>query len=457
MAWPDPDRLHRTAKQLIDAGTAATYNEAVTIMEGFVLQIRVGARIDQDPAAQAALLTTINAGHRAFLGGVAVCVDDDPELTEGWAAGHTMAQAIRRFGGHLVDRLDNHRPTLVIGVPRTVPASDIVLYLTWAGWSGGLVEHEADRLSGDGMPLAGVIAGAFGVSECFQHYLGSTMAARRSAGISLWRPDLNWCEPDAVGPALRWLPSALWLLGLGHLGQAFAWSLGLLPYLTPSDTHIYLMDTDTLVDANRATGLLADAEDLNQRKTRVVARRLETLGLLTSIVERRFDDTTRPTSTEPSIALSGFDSPQPRRLLGDRFTRVIDAGLGAGHVDFLDMLLHTFPSALDPATAFPDGSRPAQQPTKPAYAHEIDRLVATGVDRGEASCGMTEVAGITVGAAFVGATAGAFAVGDVLRLLHGGPEFSVVTLDLRNPGYPLVAPNDQQRGAVNPGFVLARD
>jgi hypothetical protein len=35
-------------------------------------------------------------------------------------------------------------------------------------------------------------------------------------------------------------------------------------------------------------------------------------------------------------------------------------------------------------------------------------------------CGVLELAGVTVGAAFVGATASTVVVADILRLLHGG-------------------------------------
>ena len=55
------------------------------------------------------------------------------------------------------------------------------------------------------------------------------------------------------------------------------------------------------------------------------------------------------------------------------------------------------------------------------------------MDEGDARCGITEVAGISVGAAFVGAVAGALGVADVLRYLHGGQEFSVVSFRSTQP------------------------
>ena len=36
------------------------------------------------------------------------------------------------------------------------------------------------------------------------------------------------------------LPSRLWLIGLGHLGQTYMWGLGLLPYSNPEVTPLFL-------------------------------------------------------------------------------------------------------------------------------------------------------------------------------------------------------------------------
>ncbi len=49
---------------------------------------------------------------------------------------------------------------------------------------------------------------------------------------------------------------------------------------------------------------------------------------------------------EPVLALAGFDKIKPRRALGGKFGRVVDAGLGAGPTDYLDILIHAFPSPL---------------------------------------------------------------------------------------------------------------
>ena len=69
---------------------------------------------------------------------------------------------------------------------------------------------------------------------------------------------------------------------------------------------------------------------------------------------------------------------------------------------------------------------------------------------------MIDLAGRSVGAAFVGCAAAALILSEVLRLLAGGPRFEVLNLPLRSPHMPGVAPNDRPGPAVNPGFVQAR-
>jgi hypothetical protein len=46
-------------------------------------------------------------------------------------------------------------------------------------------------------------------------------------------------------------------------------------------------------------------------------------------------------------------------------------------------------------------------------------------------------------------------IGDLLRLLHGGPPFSVVHVDLRHPENLLAVPN-RSPGEATPAFTLAR-
>ena len=138
------------------------------------------------------------------------------------------------------------------------------------------------------------------------------------------------------------------LIGLGHLGQAFLWTLGLLPYGSPGEVNLVLQDYDELVEANESTSLLTTRKHLGERKTRAMALWCESRGFRTSIMERRFAGDFRVREAEPRVALCGVDNALARADLEDvGFGRVIEAGLGAGTQEYLAFQVHTFPGTPD--------------------------------------------------------------------------------------------------------------
>ena len=452
--------LDRTDKLDIDEGRARSVADAERMAGEYVLRIDAGADAAASETHQAALLTAVNAGARAFRGGVEVCLREDGPALAPWAEGEPLSAAVRRFGGAIVRRPSPGLPALLIGdAPAAAPAR-VALHATWQGWSGGVTPDPDLRLpETDGFPLAGALAGALGVSEAFQHVRGYGIAGRREAGLSLWRPDLGWRGEDAWGPPCEYLPLRVWLLGLGHLGQAYAWMLGLLPYRDYGETLFVLQDYDFVEPANRSTGMLSDAAAVGRRKTRAVADRLERLGFGTAIAERAFDRATRRGAADPGIVLSGVDSAGPRRLLeGAGFGLAVDAGLGGRADNYLDILLHSFPSGIAAEDAWPAAAAPAAPPAdRPAYRELARELAATtDLGAGEIECGVIDLAGRSAGAAFVGCAAAALVVAEALRALAGGPRYEVLGWSLRRPDRPQTAFNEKASASANPGFALAR-
>ena len=453
----DADRLGRTLKLELDEGRADSMEEAADIVATYRLGISAPPGFEVQRSSTAAVLTAIATGKRAFPGGVWLAAEGDPIVTQGWGRGRPLSEVAAELGVQLVRALPDSLPqTIVIGEPRDDRPA---LYATWHGWSGGVVLDPADRLvDDDDQPLSAVLAGAIAVSEAFQAMRGFVLAGRRIVGMSLWRPDLPWRHPDAVGPALEHLPAKLWLLGLGQLGQAFAWSLGWLPFEQPGEVLVGLVDPETIGPANVDTGLLTRATDEGRTKARIVAAALESLGIKTRIVERRFDKGFRPFGDEPTLAFAGFDDPQPRRLLEEAgFLRSVDAGVGAGLPQYLEGVIHAFPSSVDAREAFPDRGDQAVAVAnvlaKPAYQNERARREAEGavVDPG---CGVDQIAGRSVGAAFVGAVASTLGLAEEIRAIAGGPQYEVVGFSLRT-GLVEAVPNADPGPPRNPGFLSA--
>lgn len=449
------DDLNRTAKVEIDSGRAQSLEEAEAILRSYILQVVVAPGAMVTATGRATLMTIVNAGLRCFLGGVRVSGDLGQRSDWPFIGQATARDVVVAFGGTVDEQVTDLHPTVVIGDADA--RGSVVVHATWDGWSGGVVTRRVDRLAERPLfPPAGVAAGAIAVSETFQHVRGLVVAGRRDVGLSLWRPDVDWRSPAAAGDQAGYAPDRWWLLGLGHLGQAYAWNIAMLPYDDPAAVCIWLQDIEDIVKANVSTSLLATSDHVGKPKVRVIGAALERHGFRTRHVERLFDERTQPAESEPPWAVAGFDSPNPRRLLGN-FDAAFDGGLGSAADSYLELAVHAFPAEAAPADAFRT-SAPSRNPRVdlPAYEQAVQDAIAGGSSEGEARCGVLEIAGAAVGAAFVGALAGSLIVASAVRALIDGPRYDVVSLSLRDPNLVATAP----ASAPTPpacGFTLLTD
>lgn len=229
----DHTTLHRAAKYFMDRGKAATHDAAMDMLERFGLTIHTGPEIARSADHQAALLTLVNAARRTLLGGVEIAgLQDAPSLTP-LAPDRMLSIAVREMGGRIVPEPRKSWPSAVIGNADIAPTEAPCWRITWEGWRGGVIPvgHGGALAETGAMALAPALAAAVCAGEAFTYHAGDhPMAGRRAAGLSLWRPSADWRASDAGEPALAYLPSKLWLIGLGNLGQAFAWLLACLPY-----------------------------------------------------------------------------------------------------------------------------------------------------------------------------------------------------------------------------------
>ncbi|WP_194919354.1 hypothetical protein [Catenulispora rubra] len=183
----------------------------------------------------------------------------------------------------------------------------------------------------------------------------------------------------------------------------------------PSSISIVLQDDDATITANQSTGLLTPPRSEKIRKTRLVASALDRLGFTTTIIEFPVDDGTRAGARNNHVALLGLDNVPARRLTSDvSWKLAIDAGLGAGPTDFNSIMIRRFPGARrsDAVLAWADGS----EEESPIH----NRVFEDAAERD--ACGATTLAGIAVGATFVGVLAACLAVTEAIRSLYPGPQ-----------------------------------
>ncbi|HXI18890.1 MAG TPA: hypothetical protein VNM48_21200, partial [Chloroflexota bacterium] len=387
-----------------------------------------------------------------LLGGVTYVGPDQP-LGARWR-GHPDAPAPSRvaatleaFGVQRATGIDPQVPCIAIGVAPT----GMGVRATFDGWTAAVVPLKDPALAERGdCAAAAVLAGAMAVAEVFQYYRGTQpLACQRPIGWSLWEPWAPWLEASR-GPNLTALLESAWLVGLGNLGQAYLWTLGLLPYAADQG-HLVLQDFDFVSRSNNSTSLLSRQIDVGRRKTRMAAAWAEHRGFRTSLIERPFAADFSLSGDEPAVGLIGVDNPAARRLV-ERvgFERIVEAGLGRGPSDYLGITVHTFPASRNAQDCW---AEPVSPPTNPALAtvqkEAYLRLHAASGD----GCGVLRLAGRSIATPFTGAAAGALVVGELLRLCHGGPRVEYTALHLGRPDDRTVIAGAPWP-VCNPGLVV---
>lgn len=447
------DSLHRLVKLAMDTGEAESLEEAQKLFKGYRLAVSVGEDTGHSQTLQAALLTIVNSARRSLLGGIEVEGVDGMELLVPVPPYRLLEEAVAGLGGRVVPSLRPGAPLVAVGDAKPAIRSRFAIRVTFEGWSAGILPLDQDNMRLDEsqeFTPAGVLAGALAVAEAFQYLRGNQpIAGRRAVGLSLWRPELSWWEGAASGPVIDRLPSALWLIGLGNLGQAYLWTLGLLPYAVPSEVQLVLQDYDFLADSNDSTSLLTRPKLIGMRKTRAMADWAEQRGFRTAIFERKFKADCRVHRDEPSLALCGVDNEPARSVLEDvGFAKVIEAGLGGGTDDFLGFRTHVFPGCRRAKDVWkPLETNRVVRTDRPAY----EKLAASGLDQ----CGVTQLAGRTVGAPFVGAVAAAFVITEALRVANGAHGYDLIDGHLREVKH-LTVVEAVDRSPVNPGSTAIR-
>lgn len=452
-AFTAADTLHRLVKQALDSGEAASIAEAQALFAGYRVALRLDTAQARDPHAQAALLTAVALARRVFLGGVTVAAPADLALVTPLPFGGSLGEAVEALGATIAP-MPEGVPVIDIGGAPCARHGDFHIRAVFAGWRGGIVPAHIDAapVPGPVMALAPMLAAALAVNEAFLFVSAHTgMAGRRCAGLSLWDPTpaCDWLAPQADEPGLRLLPSRLWLIGLGHLGQAYLWALGLLPYSDPAQLGLVLQDVDVITPSTESTSILSDAALIGRKKTRAMAAWAETRGFAATIQERLFEADFRRQPDEPAVALCGLDNGLGRRALDQvGFDFVVEAGLGRGYRDFRAIRLHTLPASRSATQIWRAESAADGPKHQPAYTG----MLARGeLDR----CGVTLLAGKAVGAPFVGAASATLVIAEVLRLLHGGAVHELIDLDLKAPEYRRAVPSRVDFTALNPGYVAA--
>lgn len=416
----------RLAQLLMKSDPTLGLDAARIQLERAAVVISIGRAAAATVAGQAALLTVAECAVRSFRGGVYL----QSEFDEAICVGNYMPLPLRRMllaAGCRTDQAPDHAIQIHIGRDGHTPKTRLVCWTD--GWIANVGPSGPTEEPRPGNELSGALAGAMLVTEAFRMaVLGDVVAGKRTQRLSPLTPH----NLAPAGIDLDLLPSAMWVLGLGNLGQAVLWVLGLLPYADPGAVHLVLQDMDTSGPENRDVQILTTASWLGSKKTRSAATWAENRGFKTTIVELPFGPNSVRDAMQPGLALVGVDNIATRRMAArsdSGFDLVIDAGLGATPTEVFDIRIHGFPGSREPIAAWPNVP-PIQSDANVEIGADLAKLVFQGrLDR----CGALTVAGQSIGIPSTAIAAATIQIAQACRAIREGLYCDLVDVSLTNP------------------------
>ena len=425
----------RISKLLVDRDEM-TIEAALSKRRRYIVTLNCGSDVAESYTLQVAALTAASIASRCFPGGVRIGLP--PELA---AAPLLLWPSLKQSFGEVLASLAGTNALADISADENVTAvifgnsmsTGRDLRVTFDGWMAKVgPAAEIGRLpERQYCWLSGILAAALSISELFLQFADVNIeAGRRTIALSLWRPELPISDPNALGIPVQILPRRLWTLGLGHLGNAYLWSVATSPYHDPAQVEIFLNDYDKIEDDNVETSMLLSEFDTGKYKTRRCAAWLEKRGFQTRLIERRFDSSFRRRYDEPGLALCGFDSnPDRRHLATADFPRTVESGLGGTVHNFDTISLHTLPNPRPVTELWPD--LPQAQLSKRIENQERMASQNSGyLGINDDECGRFMLAGKSIAVPFVGAAAATLVMAEAVRLFHRGPAYTDMRLAL---------------------------
>jgi len=404
------------------------FAEADQKLAGSRISITLSEEAAQTRAGQAAFLTAVVTGVKSFgqvyISGELNC----PLMFPLPIPARTLAEAGAAWGAIAKDGSPEGW-SILIG-PKSEPGPEWSVQALWDGWVAGIAPGNSIVALGRGdCALAGVGAGALAVGQAFLAETGDIRAGKTFQRLSMWEPENGDAGEFGPGPRMTslCLPTDLWLVGLGNLGQAYLWSLSLLPYQLHAEVRLFLQDDDRIKRENWGTSVLVRERKYGILKTSLAEAWAIGLGFQVRRIDRKLDADLRVTEDEPNIALAGLDSLTARGILSGRgFKYIVDAGLGATFDEYRKFHINVFSGHTDPAQHFHGlADRMAQ------VAEQNMRLPAYQA----LACGAAILAGASAAVPFVGTFAGALAIAQTVRIASGKAHHTTIAGeagDLRN-------------------------
>jgi molybdopterin/thiamine biosynthesis adenylyltransferase len=333
-----------------------------------------------------------------------------------------------KYGGSITDKYpDKSEIKILFGVECY---DENCIEATSSGWRGGVNFFEEKRVifenAKNPVSLGPVAAASLACYFAFcKIFRVNEMNFGINTGISLW--NLNsaseWYLDKNDGPQQPHVPRNVWALGLGHLGQAYLWTLGLMPIDEPSKVLFLLQDDDIVGEENIGSQVLCSSSDIGFPKTRACLHFLESLNFKTQIIEKRF----LPGNSEENwiksftFLLNGVDNIETRKCIDKRNLKLFLDGATNGSSALFDSFTMKNVTRIekDQSVIWPE-----EMSDRPLHKNLYDRYEK------ENKCGIITNIGVSV--PFIGLFGSVFIISELLRALNQGNVYSIVSFLMRD-------------------------
>lgn len=425
MKTPNPQEIHRASIALVERHQVSI-DEAIEQLHSFNLSIVVGAEIRTSIPLQAALVSAVNAGSRIFLGGIKCYLNEVvPNFLP--LPGKTLNDIVQEYGAVVCQGQPNeNEQKLAFGKSCE---DKFTIEVVCSGWQAGVnfFEHERTILqpSDTSVIIGGVCASSLALFYMFnRQFLELDNLFEFPTGISLWDPGAEyWAAPQNEGPSEVNTPKNVWSVGLGHLGQAYLWTLGL--QSNPEHEYLYaLQDEDFIGLENIGSQVLSFEKDIGERKARVCSKFLENLGVRTQIVEKPFlkVDQNQEWSSKYKVLLTGVDNVVARRSIDKSFFNLCLDGGTNGRLQLFDSFTFRNLNHIDKSV----------DEIWKSNSEEDAILNPNFYDQMEKSTGCGQLFNKAISTPFMGLFGASILVSEILRGLNKGKQFSAISVQLRN-------------------------
>ncbi|MCA0364682.1 MAG: ThiF family adenylyltransferase [Bacteroidetes bacterium] len=320
------------------ASKSILFEEAKQLLNGSKLVLEANEKLTSSYSLQVAFVTCYNISNRIFKGGVkCILPENTPNLLK--LKGETFNDVLNSlFEINENVNVSDSTPRLLFG---KTPQSENEVEIICSGWQGGLNFFKSEHYTLDNaptsIPLGALLASSYGLFWAFDFTFEITNNLQNeSFGYSLWDNslDYNWNESIGEGPNKVKFPPKIWLVGLGHLGQAYLWTL----LHFKNDFEVLLQDFDKLGAENLGSQIISFEKQIGKHKTRICADFLDNAGISNKIIEKRFisSDQKDDSLMDYQVLLTGLDSASTRSIIEPSRFKICLDGATNGKLENFD-------------------------------------------------------------------------------------------------------------------------